>query len=105
MVVAYGGSALLSSLRLVVPSDLALLFAFGALNLGLGLSLFVIGAQLIPAALGALVASIKPVFGPLWVWLVHGEVPGGHTLVGGGAMVIAALLAHLTYHWSAQQQR
>jgi drug/metabolite transporter (DMT)-like permease len=89
---------------LVAPSDLALLFAFGALNLGLGLSLFVTGARLIPAALGALVGSIEPVLGPLWVWLVHGEVPGGHTLVG-GSLVIAALLAHLTYQWSEQKQR
>jgi drug/metabolite transporter (DMT)-like permease len=104
MVAACGVSVLLSSPRLVAPSDLALLFAFGALNLGLGLSLFVTGARLIPAALGALVGSIEPVLGPLWVWLVHGEVPGGHTLVG-GSLVIAALLAHLTYQWSEQKQR
>ena len=104
MVVACCASALISPPRMVAPADVALLFAFGALNLGLGLSLFVTGARLIPAALGALVGSIEPVLGPLWVWIVHDEIPGARTLLG-GTLVIAALLAHLTYQWSAQQQQ
>lgn len=104
MIIACCVSALLSTPRMVAPTDVALLFAFGALNLGLGLSLFVTGARLIPAALGALVGAIEPVLGPLWVWLVHGEIPGARTLLG-GALVIAALLAHLTYQWFTQQQR
>ena len=29
--------------------------------------------------------------GPLWVWLVMGEEPSGHALIG-GAIVIAALV-------------
>lgn len=94
-------AAALSTPRLVESREFALLFAFGALNLGFGLSLFVTGARLIPAALGALVGSIEPVLGPLWVWLVHGEIPGPRTLIG-GALVLAALLAHLVFEWSRQ---
>jgi drug/metabolite transporter (DMT)-like permease len=89
---------------MVNQSDLALLFAFGALNLGLGLSLFVTGARLIPAALGALVGSIEPVLGPLWVWIVHGEIPSARTLIG-GSVVLTALLVHLIFEWSRQTRR
>lgn len=104
MVIACCVAALVSTPRLVGATDFALLFAFGALNLGFGLSLFVTGARLIPAALGALVGSIEPVIGPLWVWLVHNEVPGARTLIG-GALVLTALLAHLVFEWSRPPRR
>lgn len=82
--------------------DAVLLFLFGAMNLGLGLAFFVTGAPLIPAAMAALIGTAEPVLGPLWVWWVHGEVPGARTLVGGG-VVLFALLAHLV--WQARRQR
>lgn len=69
------------------------LVAFGALNLGLGLALFVTGARLLPAAVAALIGTAEPVLGPLWVWMVHEEVPGARTLFG-GAIVVAALVLH-----------
>ncbi len=75
----------------VTGAEMGVLFAFGALNLGLGLALFVTGARLIPAALAALISTGEPVMGPIWVWLVHGEEPSPRTLIG-GAIVIAALL-------------
>lgn len=77
--------------------DFGLLFAFGALNLGLGLALFVTGARLIPAALAALLGTLEPVLGPFWVWLMHGEVPTLRTIIG-GAMIFGALLAHIALH-------
>lgn len=86
----------------VGPADGALLFAFGALNLGLGTALFVTGARRIPASLAALIGTVEPMLGPLWVWLVHNEVPPARTLVG-GAVVFAALLAHLA--WESWKQR
>ena len=76
------------------PLDFALLFAFGALNLGFGLALFVTGARLIPAALAALIGTLEPVLGPIWVWLMNGEVPSDRTVLG-GAIVLLALLVHL----------
>jgi drug/metabolite transporter (DMT)-like permease len=68
----------------VGPVDLGLLFAFGALNLGLGMALFASGARLVPASIAA----------PVWVWLIHGEVPSLRTIVG-GTVVFAALLVHI----------
>lgn len=104
MVIACCVAAAISPPPLVTPSDFGLLFVFGALNLGLGLSLFVTGARLIPAALGALVGTIEPVLGPIWVWAVHGETPALRTLIG-GAMVITALLVHLMFEWLRQMRK
>jgi drug/metabolite transporter (DMT)-like permease len=78
----------------VGTTDMGFLFAFGALNLGLGLAFFASGARLIPAALAALLGTFEPILGPVWVWLVHGEEPSERTLVG-GAIVFAAVLVHI----------
>jgi drug/metabolite transporter (DMT)-like permease len=89
-------SAIMAKNYIVSWTDLTWLAAFGALNLGAGLALFSFGARLLPAALAALVGTLEPVLGPLWVWLIHGEVPDNRTLLGGG-IVFAALLLHLLY--------
>jgi drug/metabolite transporter (DMT)-like permease len=78
----------------VSSTDLAWLFAFGALNLGLGMALFVTGARLIPAATSALFGTLETVLGPVWVWLIHGERVTEMTLAG-GAIVVVAILTHL----------
>ena len=82
--------------------DLGWLFLFGAVNLGMGLAMFVTGARLVPAALGALVSTLETVLGPVWVWLIHGEVPGGRTIIG-GAIVFGALLIHILTDWRRQR--
>lgn len=89
------GWALTQADALAVPaSDMGFLFAFGALNLGLGLALFATGARRVPAAVAALLGTFETMLGPVWVWLVHGEVPSGTTLAG-GAVVLVALLTHV----------
>ena len=97
LIAATVAAALASSMRVGV-ADAALLFVFGALNLGLGMALFVTGVRLLPAAVAALIGVSEPVLGPIWVWLVHSEVPSGRTLVGGSA-VIVALLLHLGWQF------
>ena len=74
--------------------NMALLFAFGALNLGLGLAFFASGARLVPAAYAALIGVCEPLLGPVWVWLMHGEVPSNRTIIG-GFLIFAALLVHV----------
>ncbi|MGB3502818.1 MAG: DMT family transporter [Mesorhizobium sp.] len=78
----------------VGATDMAWLFAFGALNLGLGLALFATGARLILAAFAALLGTLETVLGPVWVWLIHDEVPTTRTVIG-GMVIFAALLVHL----------
>ncbi len=89
-----------SSQFAVGPMDGALLFAFGALNLGLGLALFVTGVRLLPSAIAALIGIAEPVLGPVWVWLIHNEVPSQRTVLG-GTIVFFALLAHIL--WQLRQ--
>jgi drug/metabolite transporter (DMT)-like permease len=93
----------LSASYAVTAADFAWLIAFGAINLGFGLAMFVTGARLLPAALAALVGTLEPVLGPIWVWLVHHEIPSGRTLIG-GAVVFAALVIHLVLDWQRQSR-
>jgi drug/metabolite transporter (DMT)-like permease len=88
----------LSGSLAVSAQDLGWLVLFGAVNLGAGLAMFVTGARLIPAALAALVSTLEPVLGPIWVWLIHDEVPGTRTLLG-GIIVFAALFLHILNDW------
>jgi drug/metabolite transporter (DMT)-like permease len=74
--------------------DMAWLFTFGALNLGLGLACFATGARLIPAAFAALLGTFETLLSPVWVWLAHGEIPSSRTLLG-GAVIFLALLVHI----------
>ncbi|MBD0413094.1 DMT family transporter [Oryzicola mucosus] len=89
LVAAFQSSGLITS----VP-DAMILFVFGALNLGLGFAFFAMGARLVPAVLAALMGTFEPVLGPVWVWLVHGEVPSASTMIG-GTVVVLALVAYL----------
>ena len=94
--IAVATSALLAGGYAVSTVDMGLLFAFGALNLGLGLAFFVTGVRLVPSAVAALVGTLETVLGPVWVWLVHGETPSERTVLGGG-IVLAALIAHIAW--------
>jgi drug/metabolite transporter (DMT)-like permease len=87
----------------VSPRDMAFLIAFGTLNLGLGLAFFAMGARLIPAAFAALLGTFETILGPIWVWLIHGEVPSARTLIG-GSVVFTALLVHIGLEFSRQSR-
>ena len=81
--------------------DMAVLFTFGALNLGLGLAFFAPGARLIPAAFAALLGTFEMILGPIWVWLIHGETASTRTMLG-GAVVFAALMIHIGLEFKRQ---
>lgn len=90
-----------ASILAVSPRDMGYLVAFGVINLGLGLACFATGARLIPAAVAALIGTFEPLLGPIWVWLIHGEVPSVRTITG-GAVIFTALLVHLTLEFRRQ---
>ena len=96
-------AALQASGYAVSGSDMGLLFAFGVINLGLGLALFATGARLIPAAVAALLGTFEPVLGPIWVWLIHSEVPSARTIAG-GTVVFVALLVHIGLEFRRQSR-
>jgi drug/metabolite transporter (DMT)-like permease len=89
--IAIGGT--LGSPASVDGADLALLFLFGACQLGIGFILFTTGARLIPAGETILLSLLESILAPLWVWVwptLH-EYPGDRAMVG-GALVIAAVI-------------
>jgi drug/metabolite transporter (DMT)-like permease len=73
--------------------DLGLLAAMGALQLGLGLFLFMRGAPYLTAAQVGLLTLLEVILAPIWVWLAFAEVPAPLSLIG-GAVVLAALMVH-----------
>lgn len=88
---------------MVSPRDMGFLFAFGVLNLGVGLAFFATGARMVPAAIAALLGTFEPILGPIWVWLSHGEVPSTRTIIG-GAIVFTALLVHIGLEFKRQSR-
>jgi drug/metabolite transporter (DMT)-like permease len=93
VLISFGVAAFKAPSFAVSPMDMLVLFAFGALNLGGGLAMFVAGARLIPASIASLIGTAEPVLGPVWVWLIHNETPSLPTLIG-GLIVLGALLGH-----------
>jgi len=76
--------------------DLLLLLAFGFAQLGVGLTIFSIGAARAPATDVALLSMLEPIVGPIWVWIFVNEYPGVPALIG-GSVVFVALAAHTVY--------
>lgn len=78
----------------VTAADLLILALFGFFQVGLGLSLFVLGSRLLPSGQATLIATLETPLMPLWVWLAFQEVPGLRALAG-GALVMAAVIADI----------
>ena len=78
----------------VTATDLLILALFGFFQVGLGLSLFVLGSRLLPSGQATLIATLETPLMPLWVWLALQEVPGLRALAG-GALVMAAVIADI----------
>jgi drug/metabolite transporter (DMT)-like permease len=91
-------AALLASGYAVTLRDMGLLLTFGALNLGLGFVFFTTGVRRVPASIAALIGTLETVLGPVWVWLVHNEVPSFRTILG-GAVILTALVVHLLWQF------
>ena len=79
----------------VSAADLLVLAAFGLLQVGMGLTLFVLGSRLLPSAQASLIATLESPLMPFWVWLAFQEVPSKNALIG-GALVMGAVIADIT---------
>lgn len=93
--------ASMAEVWIVSPPDFVRLFAFGALNLGLGMAMFVTGARMIPAALAALLGTMETMLAPVWVALLHNEIPDLRTIVG-GTVILVALVTYLALEMRRQ---
>ena len=72
--------------------DLAWLWLYGFLNVGVGFGLYLLGVRRIKAVLASLVCMIEIPLAPLWVYVFFGEAVARQSLVGGSVIVLAVLV-------------
>ncbi|TDQ80556.1 EamA domain-containing membrane protein RarD [Dongia mobilis] len=70
--------------------SLAVIGLMGVFQLALPLVLFMRGARYVPAVQMVLISLADAILNPLWVFLVHGEVPAGSVYLG-GAIILGAI--------------
>ncbi len=76
--------------------DIAICAIMGFGQLGLGLSLYTIGARTLSATEITLLSLSEPLLAPVWVWLAVAEVPETLTLVGGAILMSGIVYQALT---------
>jgi drug/metabolite transporter (DMT)-like permease len=72
--------------------DLAWLWLYGFLNVGVGFGLYLLGVRRIKAVLASLVCMIEIPLAPLWVYVFFGETVSRQSLIGGSVIVLAVLV-------------
>jgi drug/metabolite transporter, DME family len=83
-------------------SQLGILAAMGAVQLGLPYFLFSKGLQGLSLVEASLIALIEPVLNPIWVALVVGEIPSIGTMTGGGLILAGLGVRYLSPLFSAR---
>jgi drug/metabolite transporter (DMT)-like permease len=78
----------------VSPADLATFAMFGFFQVALGLTLFMLGARLLPSGQAALIATLETPLMPFWIWLAFREIPTACAFTG-GALVMGAVVADI----------
>ncbi len=84
---------LLAGAFAATPRDIAILAFMGCVQLGVGCLLATAASRTLSATELGLLALLEPIIGPLWVWLLMGEDPGGNALLG-GVIVLGAVIAN-----------
>lgn len=69
--------------------ELVIVLWLGVFQVGLAYVCLVRGLQKVPAIEATLLLLVEAALNPIWVWLVHGEVPGALTVLG-GALILGA---------------
>lgn len=87
----------------VTSAQLLTLAMFGVFQVGLGLSLFMLGSRFLPSGQAALIGTIETPLMPLWIWLAFQEIPTARALIG-GAIVMAAVIADIAGESRATKQ-
>lgn len=57
-----------------------------------------VGPRYLPAAEASLIMLLELLLGPVWVWMVLGDVPTTNVLIGGG-VVLLTLFFHTLWDW------
>jgi drug/metabolite transporter (DMT)-like permease len=84
--------------------DLVIFAAFGFLQVGMGLTLFVLGSRHLPSAQSSLIATLETPLMPFWVWVAFQEKPAVRALVG-GTLVLSAVIGDIFTESRSQRTR
>jgi len=77
----------------VAPVDAGFLLLLGTVVLPVSFAMITLGPRYLQAPEVSLILLTETVLGPIWVWLVLGEVPHSKTLVA-GLLILGTLLIH-----------
>lgn len=88
----------------VAPSATAALLFMGVIQLAVPMVLYMRGAAHVTAVQMVLVTMADAVLNPLWVWLVHGEVPAA-AVFWGGAVILLAIAVTAWPGWVAAYRK
>lgn len=81
-----------ASVATTSPHDMAWLWLYGFLNVGVGFGFYLLGVRRIPPILASLICMIEIPLAPLWAYLLLGEAVTQQSLAGGAVILIAVLL-------------
>jgi drug/metabolite transporter (DMT)-like permease len=87
----------------VTGRDLAVLAMFGLFQVGMGLTLFVLGSRLLPSGQASLIATLETPLMPFWVWLAFDELPTSRALIGGSLVMGAVVADIIADNWARAQ--
>lgn len=80
-----------------VPSmgaaDVSVLLYLGCFQIGLAYFCMTRGVKHVPAFEASVLILLEPAMNPVWTYFIHGERPGGLSLLG-GAIIMASTLGH-----------
>lgn len=78
--------------------DLAWLWLYGFLNIGVGFGCFLLGVRRVRTVLASLICMVEIPLAPMWAFALFGETVSRQSLLG-GAVILASVLANLA--WAA----
>ena len=73
----------------ITAHDLGICVLMGTVHFALGLMLFSAGAKYVRAGELTLLSNVEIILGPIWVWMIFGEMGRAATLVGGAVVILA----------------
>jgi drug/metabolite transporter (DMT)-like permease len=104
--VTYAGAFLSASVMAPFASfsgtsahDIAWLWLYGFMNIGVGFGLYLLGVRRIKPVLASLLCMIEIPLAPLWAYLAFGDGVSRQTMVG-GAVILLAVIGNLA--WSSR---
>lgn len=77
--------------------DLAWLWLYGFLNIGVGFGCFLLGVRRVPTVLASLICMVEIPLAPGWAYVLLGETVAHESMIG-GAVIVSVVLANLAWN-------